>query len=92
MSDSSLNITIPQNDWVDLYTLSGITVGVPISVENVGACEIYLAVQAAQPAPDHDAYVIVQRSGPQYRNSDGDTGAWAFCQGSAGKLNVRNVQ
>lgn len=89
MADTLLNITITENRWVDVYALSGVAVGTAISVDNVGDCDISLAVQAAQPAQDHDAFAVVKRAGPPYRNSSGDSGAWAFCQGSDGKLNVR---
>ena len=74
-----------------MYTESGITVGEPIYVENIGMCDVYLAVQAAQPPVDHDAYNIVQRDGPPLRNSKNDLGAWAFCNGSSAKVAVRNA-
>jgi len=91
MADTSPNIEIPLNEWVDLYSLSGISVGVAISVENVGFFDVYLAVQAAQPSPDHDAYNIIKRKGGALRNSNGDSGAWAFSRGSSAKVNVRPV-
>jgi hypothetical protein len=88
MADTLTNITIPQNEWVDLYALSGIAVGTAISVENIGVFDVYLAVQATQPSPDHDAYNIVKRKGNVFKNSVGDSGAWAFCNGSTAKVNV----
>ncbi len=89
MSDSTANITVPANDWVDLYALSGFTVGTPLVAVNIGVCDVYLAVQATKPLPGHDAYVISFRNGGPLRNSSGDSGAWAFCQGGAAKLSVR---
>ena len=34
MTDTTLNIPIPANEWVDLYALTGIPVGEPLIVEN----------------------------------------------------------
>lgn len=91
MADTLLNIEITVNEWVDLYVLSGITVGVAISVENVGFFDVYLAVSSTQPPPEHDAYNIIKRNGGTLRNSNGDSGAWAFSRGSSAKVNVRAV-
>ncbi len=91
MSDSNPNIAIPVNTWVDIYSTAGITVGDAIAVLNIGICDIYLAVQAIQPSPDHDSYTVIRRADNGYQNSPGDSGAWAFCQGSTGKLSVRRL-
>lgn len=91
MANTLPNITIPTNQWVDLYLLSGVTVGVAISVENVGCFDVFLAVQAAQPPATHNAFNIIKRSGDALRNSNGDAGAWAFSQGSQAKVNVRPI-
>lgn len=91
MADSNPNISIPRNQWVNLYIESGIPVGTAISVDNVGDPDVWLTVQLDQPEPDHDAYVVVKRDGPPYRNSQGDSGAWAFCQGNDAKVNVREL-
>ena len=89
MPDNLPNIQIPINEWVDLYALSGLPVGTAISVENVGVCDIYLAVQGTKPEKDHNAYNILKREGLPMRNTIGDSGAWAFCNGSNAKVNVR---
>ena len=89
MSDNLPHIPIPRNTWVDLYALSGITVGQPLVVENVGVCDIYLAVQAAQPPNDHDSYNILKRDDDiRLTNTLGDAGAWAFCNNSKGLVSV----
>lgn len=91
MSDNLANITIQENQWTDIYASSGVTVGTVISVENIGNSDVYLAVQALQPDPDHDAYNVLRREGRPLRNSKNDAGAWAFCQGSDGKIAVRTI-
>lgn len=89
MSDTIQNITIPQNQWVDLYALSSIAVGTQITVENTGDIDIYLSVQAAQPAIGTDNYNILARNnGVRLQNSKDDAGAWAYCNGSSGKINI----
>ncbi|MCK5127634.1 MAG: hypothetical protein KAR42_15360 [candidate division Zixibacteria bacterium] len=89
MPNNIQHIPIPRNTWVDLYDLSGIAVGEQLIVENVGVCDIYLAVQAAQPDKDHDAYNILKRDDDiRLTNQAGDLGAWAFCNTSAGLIEV----
>ncbi len=88
MSDTLPNIAIPKGTWVDVYALTGIIVGTKLNVENTGTCDVYLAVQATQPDPDHNEYNILKRTGPKMTNHAGDSGAWAFCGHSDGELNV----
>ena len=88
MSDTLPNIAITAGAWVDVYALTGIAVGTKLNVENTGTCDVYLAVQAAQPDPDHNDYNILKRTGPKMTNHAGDSGAWAFCGHSDGELNV----
>lgn len=90
MADNIQNIQIARNTWVDLYDATGIAVGSQIVVENIGNDDVYLTVQAAQPDPDHNAYNVLKRppSPNTMQNSEGDSGAWAYCSNSEGKLAV----
>lgn len=89
MSDNLPNIELPINEWVDLYSLSGVEVGTALSIENIGVCDVYLAVQATKPAADHDSYDVLQRdNGVRLQNNAGDPGAWAYCNSTGGKINV----
>ena len=89
MSDNLTHIPLPTNEWVDLYDLSGIAVGQPLVVENVGVCDIYLAVLATEPPKDHKAYNILKRDDDiRLTNTLGDLGAWAFCNTSKGLISV----
>lgn len=92
MADTIQNIVIPSGEWVDLYALSGVTVGTAISIQNIGVCDVYLAVRETQPPLTYDAYNIIQRkNGFWLRNSQGDSGAWGFCAHSGGKVNIREL-
>jgi hypothetical protein len=91
MADTLLNHALPFQEWVDLYDLSSISVGTPIAVENVGSLDVYVTVRATEPPIGWDSYNIVKRDGDPLRNSAGDSGAWAFCYGAGGKVNIRPV-
>lgn len=91
MADSTLNIDIPVNQWVDLYQMSGISVGQEIIVTNIADCDIFLAVQALEPGIGHDAYVILKRNGPPHRNALGSEGAWAYCNVCNARVSVRKA-
>lgn len=87
MSDTLGNVTLIANVWTDLYAETGIIVGSQIVVQNIGSCDVCLTTKAIQP-DDEDATQLVERGGFVI-NDFGDSGAWAFCQGSGGLLNVR---
>lgn len=89
MADNLQNVIVPQNVWTDLYSLTGLAVGTQLVIENSGDIDVYLAVQAAKPDPDHNSYNIVKRPpSVSVQNTPGDSGAWAFCQGGEGKLSI----
>jgi len=89
MTNTLPNIIIPVNEWVDLYTLSGISVGAEVSVQNIGVCDLYFAVQASEPIKKHTAFKIIQReNGIPYNSIAGDSGLWAFCNTDGGLVNV----
>lgn len=92
MPDNIHNVRISQNIWVDLYAATGIAVGTVLTIENSGNADVYLAVQAVQPDKDHQEYNIVKRPpSVTVQNSEGDLGAWAFVQGTAGLLSISSV-
>ena len=89
MTDNIPNVPLPANTWIDLYAASGITVGQPLVVENLGVCDIYLAVQETEPVKKHTAYNILKRDDDiRLTNNLGDAGAWAFCNTSIGSISV----
>ncbi len=89
MADTLPNVTLNPNTWVDLYAATGVPVGTAIGVSNVGVSDVYLTVAATQPPLGFDAYDVLQRkNGVRLRNSDGDSGAWAFSPNCGGKVQV----
>lgn len=89
MADTKLNIIVNSGVWVDLYAKSGFPIGTQITVENIGDCDVHLAIQAIKPERDHDSYNLLSRSGDGIlTNTEGDVGAWAYCNNSDGKINV----
>jgi len=87
MTDTLPNIPSPIESWVDLYSESGITVGVQLLAQNVGVADISLRSQAAQPT-DESAHQIISRT-QQARNDPRDLGAWAFTGNQVGLINIR---
>lgn len=91
MADTIANIDVPAGEWLDLYDEASIAVGIQLLVENIGVCDVSLAVQATQPNIGHEAFNFVKRNGIPLQNHAGDSGAWAFCNNQDGKLNVSIV-
>lgn len=89
MPDSTENVTVTVGQWVDLYAITGLSVGTQISVENIGSSDIYLTVLATLPTPDYDKYDVVRAGGLPAKNTAGDSGAWAYSPNREGKLSVR---
>lgn len=89
MADNLKIVPIPSNTWVDLYAETGITVGTVLNVENSGSSDVYLAVQAAQPANDDKKYNVIKRPpSVNMQNSEGDLGAWAYSGNQGGQLSI----
>lgn len=92
MADNIPHIRLAQNEWTDIYSAlaaHGVVIGDPLLIENVGSADVYLAVQAAQPTPGHDAYNVLKKGDPILMgNTVADVGAWAFCNSAEGLLAV----
>lgn len=88
MSDTNPNIRLTAGIWHNLYDLANAEIGSQLTVENTGTGDIYLAVQAFQPEPDHNSYSVLRRTDPRLTNSVGDLGAWAFCLSTDGEINI----
>ena len=74
------NVTLPMNEWVDLYDATGITVGVQINSVNLTPNSVRLASTASEPTISDDHLPLEFRSGVA-QNDTGDPGAWALCVG-----------
>lgn len=92
MADNLPSVDLPSGEWVDLYAETGISPGVAIEVENTGTCDVHVTVRETQPPTDWKEFNILQRlNGVRLRNSEGDSGAWAFCANTNGKVTVRAI-
>ena len=81
---------IPANQWIDLYSVSGIETGRQIEIQNTGTNDLFLSDQSTQPPVDSKEYrVATPRS--FMTNDNGDQGAWAFSRQQQGQLNIRLV-
>ena len=91
MADTLPNIPVTSNVWTDVYATTGIPVGTPIIIDNVGAADVYFTEQIPQPSPDHDAYRVIKRRCCEAVGSDvAPGGVWVFTPvGATGKVNVR---
>jgi len=88
MADTLNNVPLPAGVWVDLYDATGITVGVKLSVQNLGSSTIQLVVKATEPLVT-DGFNELVPGNEQYQNQDADSGAWARSLINSGIANVR---
>lgn len=84
------DVIVPANTWVNVYAETGIMVGVPLSVDNIGNEDVYLSAVADSPAGQFKDYVVCQRGNPE-RNLTGALGAWVYSPNVGGVINVREV-
>lgn len=80
MPDTLPLIELSDEEYVDLNTLSGITVGSAISIQNqsdYGA--VRLSISSTKPEPDTDKYVLLYPDPRFLANIDsGETTVWAM--------------
>lgn len=69
-------VKIPNNTWVDLYSETGITIGVQIVIQNIGSSSVRLAEQVSAPIAS-DGYNLVEPV-EFVSNRANAVGAWAF--------------
>lgn len=76
MAASLPSVKIPNNTWIDLYSETGITVGVQLLTQNKGDAEADLIESSTEPTSTNGSTKIQQY---EYRvNKTGNIGAWAF--------------
>lgn len=90
MADTSSNVRIPSQTWVNLYSSRGLPTGMAVTVVNTGSNAVYLAVKALQPT-DNQLGIILY-SGPvgnAANVSSGASGLWAYCPDGISYVNVQ---
>lgn len=86
--DTLQNVVLEKGVWTDLYSATGLTVGVQIIVQNLTTSHVRLHTSAAQPTGDYGFKTV-----PPYEeaiNETGDSGAWAFST-TGGAVHVREA-
>ena len=90
MSSTLPNVLITKEDWQEVYTLTSIQSGIPISIQNVGDTDLRFSISATKPDRDHDSYNLITRS-QIMRPDDGDTKIWLFSAQTNGLANIKPV-
>ena len=91
MADSLANITLNRDNWTNLYSASGISVGTQLIVQNVGQTRILLHTGASAPA-DTDGFNVLPVSSDPYINQSSSSGEWARPGDADGTINVGEAE
>lgn len=83
------NVTLPAGTWVDLYTATGITVGLQLTVQNITSRDVRLSATAIEPVVTDDHIPLTYGHGLAV-NEAGDAGAWALAL-AGGAVDVKEV-
>jgi hypothetical protein len=75
------NVTLPANQFVDLYAAVGSSPGNQLRVTCISPNDVSLYTTASTPDPSSDDRFPCTWRGAAILNSVTDAGAWAICQG-----------
>ena len=91
MSDTIDDVIIT-NTWNNIYSLSGISVGTSIQVQNKGSSYVLLAISATQPASGSLKGYVLEPFKACLVDA-GETGLWGMTTGgeATSPLNVQGV-
>lgn len=53
MADTIPDVPAPANDWVNIYTLTGISVGTSVTITNKSSYEVLIQERATKPLSDN---------------------------------------
>ncbi len=87
MADTLENIKLNRDNWTNLYTASGLSVGTRLIVQNVGQTRILLHTGASAPT-QQDGFNVMPVDAYPYINQESSTGEWARSVDSDGSINV----
>ena len=91
MPSTLQNIPLIRNQWVNLYSASGIAVGTQIVIENLTDTPVKLYAGATPPpdADENDGYFRRLMEYAVKSNDVDDVGAWALCEGEGAFVSVK---
>lgn len=87
MADTLQNISVTAETWIEVYALTSITPGVPVSIQNTGVTDLYYSISAIEPPKNSDKYKIFRRGDTINLNS-GDLSVWVFSPQVKGLINL----
>lgn len=87
----SCNVVLKRDIFYNLYdtTITGISPGSRIVLQNVGASDVYLFDNQDEPNLFDDCYQVIQANDFPMINGREDAGAWAYSANTDAKINVR---
>lgn len=88
MADTLQNIEIPADEWVELYTETGVATTSRLEVQNIGVSDLYLTVSATPP-DETTGYRVLKREGASMINDADDVTLWVMSPNRDGLINVR---
>jgi hypothetical protein len=92
MADTRLDIGVPANMWVNIYTATGIPVGTAVDIFNKGTASCNLVIRPTQPTVNTMGIPLGYESAANYRHvSGGESGLWVFSAGTSTYLCVQET-
>lgn len=88
MSTSLSPVSLPANTWVDLYSVTGISVGTQLIIQNRRTDDVFLSESAIEPSgliADIGGNKLIGKE--FFTNVIGNVGAWAYSE-KGGSLQV----
>ena len=86
MADTLANVKLPQGEWVNLYTATGIVAGTLLQTQNIGQTRVQIHTGATEPTAS-DGFNVIE-PGKTFFNQSGSLGEWAISRSADGSLNV----
>lgn len=81
MADTRADVVIPAKTWVNLYTATGITLGLAISIYNKGSNYCLLAIKATAPSTTTTGFPVYAGPVGSYASIPvSQTGLWAYSE------------
>lgn len=92
MADSLVTLPTNGDNFVELYSESGITAGTSLVIQNRGPEDLILVKQTAQPSKsDANTYGIAVPPNSMYVIPDGETAVWVITSYGLGRVNIQNA-
>lgn len=92
MADTRADVSVPSNTWVNIYSVTGITVGTAVVVYNKGSNACNLAIKATQPVINTIGIPLGWDSAGNHKYvSAGESGLWVYSAGNSTYLSVQEA-